>query len=70
MKPFFAIAPSKGIRCAFLVALLPVTAPAQTTWQQVQSGFHSWQLGANWSGGVVPSGSASSASFGLNPLGA
>ena len=61
----------KGIRYASLIPFLSLSAAAQTaTWQQVQTGLHSWQDPLNWSTGVVPNGTSVTASFGNNPLGA
>ena len=71
MNKVFSSVMLKGIRCASLLPLLSLTAAAQTaTWQQVQSGMHSWQDPLNWSTGSVPNGTATSVSFSNNPLGA
>ena len=61
----------KGIRYASLIPFLSLSVSAQTaTWQQVQTGLHSWQDPLNWNTGVVPNGTSVTASFGNNPLGA
>lgn len=61
----------KGICCVGLIPWMTAPSMAQTvTWQQVQTGSHSWQDGANWSGGLAPNGTSAVVSFGYNPLGA
>ena len=47
------------ISCAlFLAASLPVEAQTTYTWVQGTGGTHSWNTGANWSGGSAPNPTA------------
>lgn len=60
----------KGIRFASLIPLLSLSVAAQSvTWQQVQTGMHSWQESTNWNTGVVPNGTSAEVFFSYNPLG-